>query len=92
MYEIMKIFETSLHDHLMELVQRGEEIANLKIKIQRAEIKLGERLCGSDTGTENEQMNENQMTEPQRKPEDVLDAPGHTSSCPEIDFEGMMFK
>ncbi|XP_036932041.1 zinc finger protein 728-like [Acanthopagrus latus] len=84
MYEIMKIFETSLHDHLMELVQRGEEIANLKIKLQRAEIKLGERLCGGDTETE---TNEKQVTEPQKEPENVLDASGHTSDYPEIDFE-----
>lgn len=89
MYEIMKIFETSLHDHLMELVQRGEEIANLKIKLQRAEIKLGERLCGGDTETE---TNEKQVTEPQKEPENVLDASGHTSNYPEIDFEGMVFE
>ncbi|XP_073342396.1 uncharacterized protein [Pagrus major] len=84
MYEIMKIFETSLQDHQMELVQRGEEIAKLKIKLQRAEIKLRERQCGGDRGTE---MNKTQMSEPQKEPEDVMEASGHTSNCPEIDFE-----
>lgn len=47
MFEIMKIFENSLHDHQLELAQKGEEIAQLKIKLQRTEIKLKESVCES---------------------------------------------
>lgn len=50
MFEIMKIFENSLHDHQMELAQKGEEIAQLKIKLQRTEIKLKESVCEGDGG------------------------------------------
>ncbi|XP_039975140.1 zinc finger protein 540-like isoform X2 [Xiphias gladius] len=41
-FEIMRIFETSLHDHQMELVQKGEEVAHLRIKLQTAELKRRE--------------------------------------------------
>ncbi|XP_044060151.1 zinc finger protein 605-like [Siniperca chuatsi] len=84
MFEIMKIFENSLHDHQMELAQKGEEIVQLKIKLQTAEIKLRESECGGDRGAE---MKKTQMNETQREPEDVLNPPGQTSDVPEIDFE-----
>lgn len=49
MFEIMMIFENTLHDHKMEMAQKGQEIAQLKIKLQAAEIKLTECEHGGDT-------------------------------------------
>lgn len=46
-FEISQIFEDSLHDHQMELARKGEEIAYLKIKLQRAELMLKEVSAGS---------------------------------------------
>lgn len=89
MFEIMKIFENSLHDHQMELVQKGEEIVQLKIKLQRAEVKMRDSERGGGRGAE---VNNTQVNETQREPEDVLNASGQTSDVPEIDFEGMVFK
>lgn len=89
MFEIMKIFENSLHDHQIELVHKGEEIAQLKIELQRAEIKLKESECGGDRGAE---TNKTQINETPREPEDVLPASGQTSNVPEIDFEGIVFE
>ena len=80
MFEIMMIFENSLHDHQMELVQKGEEIARLKIRLQRAE-KLTESERGGNRGAE--------INETQRAP---VAAPGQTSDVPEIDFEGIVCK
>ncbi|XP_045886657.1 zinc finger protein 260-like isoform X1 [Micropterus dolomieu] len=84
MSEIMKIFENSLHDHQMALAQKGEEIVQLKIKLQTAEIKLRGSECGGDRGAE---MNISKINEMHRDPEDVLNAIGQTSDVPEIDFE-----
>lgn len=89
MSEIMKIFENSLHDHQMALAQKGEEIVQLKIKLQTAEIKLRGSECGGDRGAE---MNISKINEMHRDPEDVLNAIGQTSDVPEIDFEGIIFK
>ncbi len=89
MFEIMKIFENSLHDHQMELVQKGEEIVQLKIKLQRAEVKLRDSECGGGRGAE---VNNAQMNETQREPEDVVNASEQNSDVPEIDFEGTVFK
>ncbi|XP_070693020.1 oocyte zinc finger protein XlCOF28-like isoform X2 [Pempheris klunzingeri] len=83
-FEIMKIFENSLHDHQMELAHKGEEIAQLKLKLQRAEIRLRENERGGARGAE---MNMTQMNETQREPEDVLNIHGQASDVPEIDFE-----
>lgn len=47
-YEISQIFEDSLHDHQVELARKGEEIAYLKIKLQRAELRLKEVSIGSE--------------------------------------------
>lgn len=41
-FEISQIFEDSLHDYQMELARKGEEIAYLKVKLQRAELRLRE--------------------------------------------------
>ncbi|KAK2849103.1 hypothetical protein Q5P01_008937 [Channa striata] len=82
--EIMTVFENSIHDHQMELAQKGEEVVQLKIKLQTAELKLRERECGGDRGLE---INKTQTNETQRQPEEVLNTPGQTSDVPEIDFE-----
>ncbi|KAL7394807.1 hypothetical protein ABVT39_004596 [Epinephelus coioides] len=80
-FEIMMIFENTLHDHKMEMAQKGQEIAQLKIKLQAAEIKLTE--CEHGGGTE-AKMDKTQVIETQREP---VDAPGQTPDVPEIDFE-----
>lgn len=72
-FEIMMMFENSLRDHQMELAQRGEEVAHLKIKLQRAEVKLSEVERGGDRGTETKK--------------DVVNPPEQTADVPEIDFE-----
>ncbi|XP_070818024.1 zinc finger protein 846-like [Chaetodon trifascialis] len=82
-FEIMKIFENSLHNHQLELAQKGEEIAQLQIKLQKTEIKLMDSECGGDGGAE---MRETQMPELLREPEDTLNVSGQTSDVPEIDF------
>ncbi|XP_034398691.1 zinc finger protein 37-like [Cyclopterus lumpus] len=76
-FEIMVIFESSLHDHQMELAQKGEEVAQLKIKLQGAEVRLSEIQRAGDRETEMKK----------REPEDVLSGPEQTSDVPEIDFE-----
>lgn len=85
MFEIMKIFESSLYDHQMELAQKGEEIAQLKLKMQRAELKLKESESEKNKNT-------TQVTQSEREAEGVVKAPEQTSEVPEIDFEGMVFK
>lgn len=87
MFEIMKIFENTLHDHQMELAQKGEEIAQLKVKLQRTEIKLMKSECGGDSRAKKTHMNESH-----REPEDVLNAPGQISDVPEFEFEGIVSK
>uniref|UniRef100_UPI0037E84FDB zinc finger protein 260-like n=1 Tax=Semicossyphus pulcher TaxID=241346 RepID=UPI0037E84FDB len=84
MFEIMKIFENSLHDHQLELAQKGEEIVQLKVKLQRAEIKLRETVCVGDGGPE---MNISLTSQARREPEDVQNASRQNSTVPEIDFE-----
>ncbi|KAF0039739.1 hypothetical protein F2P81_007974 [Scophthalmus maximus] len=82
--EVMKIFESSLRGHQMELAQKGEEVAHLKVKLQTAEIKLRERECGGDGLLE---VNETQMSETQRELGVVVNPLVPTSDVPEIDFE-----
>ncbi|XP_037315770.2 zinc finger protein 497-like isoform X2 [Pungitius pungitius] len=76
-FQIMTIFENSLHGHQKELAQKGEEIAQLKIKLQNAEVKLSEYLRAGDRGLELKQS----------EPEKVLSAPEETPDVPEIHFE-----
>ncbi|TNN77695.1 Zinc finger protein 454 [Liparis tanakae] len=77
MFEIMVIFERSLHDHQMELAQKGEEVAQLKIKLQGVEVRL--------TEIQREGNRETEMKK--RQPEDVPSGPEQTPDVPEIDFE-----
>lgn len=85
MFEIMNIFENSLHDHRMELAQKGEEVAQLKIKLQTSEIRLKDSKCGSD-GEEDKTTAPTDQVE--REPEAFLPASEQPFEIPEIDFEG----
>ncbi|KAK5864793.1 hypothetical protein PBY51_016006 [Eleginops maclovinus] len=76
-FEIMMIFENSLHEHQMELVHKGEEVAQLKMKLQRAEVRLTEIECGGSRGAEVKKGGT----------EDVVNAPEPTDDVPEIHFE-----
>ncbi|XP_056898276.1 zinc finger protein 62 homolog [Takifugu flavidus] len=81
LFEIMNIFENSLHDHRMELAQRGEEVAQLKIKLQSSEIRLKDSKCGHD-GEEDKNTDQEE-----REPEPFLPVSEQTFEVPEIDFE-----
>lgn len=89
MFEIMRIFENSLSDFQTALVQRGEEIAHLKIKLQRTELRLKDIECGGDKAEEKSASQENQM---KKEPEDVTSPSEKPSHVPEFDFEGKTFK
>lgn len=88
-FEIMTIFENSIHDHQMELAHKGEEVVQLKIKLQTAELKLRERECGGDGAVE---VNKTHTSETQRQPEAVQNTPGQSTDVPEIDVEGIVVK
>lgn len=85
MFEIMNIFDNSLHDHRMELVQKGEEVAQLKIKLQRSEIQLKDSKCGGDGEEDKTTILTDHL---KREPEVFPLASEQTSEIPEIDFEG----
>lgn len=89
MFEIMRIFENSLSDFQTELVQRGEEIAHLKIKLQRTELRLKDIKCSGDKAEEKSTSQENQM---KKEPEDITSPSEKPSHAPEFDFEGKTFK
>ncbi|XP_034546557.1 zinc finger protein 235-like isoform X2 [Notolabrus celidotus] len=82
MFEIMKIMENSLHDHQLELAQKGEEIVHLKVKLQKAELQLRDALYTDGQ----EARVHHQMIEIQRDPEVVTHAASNVT-FPEIDFE-----
>ncbi|XP_023148618.2 zinc finger protein 567-like [Amphiprion ocellaris] len=83
-FEVMKIFENTLYDHQMEMAQKGEEVAQLKIKLQTAELRLKDLELGGDKGAETKKT----QTNPTPKDTDVVhDASAQTSNVPEIDFE-----
>lgn len=89
MFEIMRIFENSLNDFQTELVQRGEEIAHLKIKLQRTELRLKDIECGGDKA---QQKNTSQANQMKKEPEDITSPSEKPSHVPEFDFEGKTFK
>lgn len=78
-FKIMTIFENSLHDHQVELAQKGEEIAQLKIKLQNAEVRLSENQRAGDGGPERKQS----------EPEKVLSGPEEAPDASEFNFEGI---
>lgn len=85
MFEIMNVFDNSLHDHRLELAQKGEEVAQLKIKLQRLEIRLKDTKCGGD----GDEYKTTTLTDHlKRGPEAFPLASEQTSEIPEIDFEG----
>ncbi|XP_008276528.1 zinc finger protein 84-like [Stegastes partitus] len=83
-FEVMTIFENTLYDHQMEMAQKGEEIAQLKIKLQTAELRLKDLEIGGNKGAE---TNKTRTNPTQRQPDALRDAPAQTSNVPEIDFE-----
>ncbi|XP_014860058.1 PREDICTED: zinc finger protein 668-like isoform X3 [Poecilia mexicana] len=78
-FEVMRIFESALYNHKMEMAQKGEEIAQLKIKLQAAELKLKDFEMSSQRRAE--------TTETQSKPKVVPVAPEQPVTVPEIDVE-----
>ncbi|XP_007565876.1 zinc finger protein 668-like isoform X3 [Poecilia formosa] len=78
-FEVMRILESALYNHKMEMAQKGEEIAQLKIKLQAAEIKLKDFEMSSQRRAE--------TTETQSKPKVVPVAPEQPVTVPEIDVE-----
>ncbi|CAB1422286.1 unnamed protein product [Pleuronectes platessa] len=87
MCEIMMIFEGNLHAHRMELVNKGEEVAHLKIKLQKAEIKLTEREFGGDRGADKNTTQTKRREGNQREPEAMKKLIGQTAGVPEIDIQ-----
>lgn len=83
-YEIMKIFENTLYDNHMELAQKGQEVVQLKIKLQTAELKLKEL---EDARGRQVKTNKVQTNPSQTEVEVVTETPGQSSEVPEIDFE-----
>ncbi|XP_020782919.1 macrophage migration inhibitory factor isoform X1 [Boleophthalmus pectinirostris] len=76
--EISQIFEDSLHDHQVELAHKGEEIAHLKVKLQRAEFKLKNMSVKSETN-----MSITQIYETSKESEESAH---EESAVSEIDF------
>ncbi|XP_060935748.1 zinc finger protein 425-like [Limanda limanda] len=85
--EIMMIFEGNLHAHHMELVNKGEEVAHLKTKLQTAEIKLTEREFGGVRRADKKITQTNRREGNQREPEAVRKLRGRPARVPEIDIE-----
>lgn len=78
-FEISQIFEDNLHDHQMELARKGEEIAYLKVKLQRAELRLKEVSAVIGTDTSLSPSDESPRTSQEPAPQ--------SSPVSEIDFE-----
>ncbi|KAM4733302.1 uncharacterized protein FYW61_008792 [Anableps anableps] len=76
-FEVMRVLESALYNHKMEMAQKGEEIAQLKVKLQTAELKLKDFV--SQRGAE--------TTKTQTNPEVVPVVPGQSVTVPEIDVE-----
>lgn len=87
--DIMAIFEISLHDHQMVIVQKGEEIAHLKIRLQTAELKLKEGVAGGADVEVEKRKKEKPLKKAQKESEVVLKPSGQNPDVPEIDFEGI---
>lgn len=85
MFEVMKIFDNSLSDFKLELVQKGEEIAHLKVKLQKAEVRLKDVKCSDDKAEERNTSRKNQLD---KDPDKVPHLSEQPSVVPEFDFEG----
>lgn len=84
-FEISQIFEDSLHDHQVELARKGEEIAYLKIKLQRAELRLKEVSSGS--GQEQTLNQSFQIPKASEESAPLEEAAPVSSPTPEESFE-----
>lgn len=84
MFEVMKIFDNSLSDFKLELVQKGEEIAHLKVKLQKAEVRLKDVKCSDDKAEERNTSRKNQLD---KDPDKVPHLSEQPSVVPEFDFE-----
>lgn len=84
-FEISQIFEDSLHDHQVELARKGEEIAYLKIKLQRAELRIKDASTCSGADMSLNQSFESPTTFEAPAPDES--APLQSSPAPEEDFE-----
>lgn len=84
MFEVMKIFENSLSHFKLELVNKGEEIAHLKVMLQKAEVGLKDVKC-SDDKAEEKDTSQNQLD---KDPDRVPHLAQQPSIVPEFDFEG----
>lgn len=85
MFEVMKIFENSFSDFKLELLHKGEEIAHLKIKLQRAELRLNDIKCSDDNAEETNTSQKNPLDKEQDSVPHLSEQP---SIVPEFDFEG----
>lgn len=85
MFEVMKIFENSLSDFKLELVNKGEEIAHLKVKLQKAEVRLKDVKCSDDKSEEVNRSPNNQLDKDLDRGSHLAEQP---SIVPEFDFEG----
>lgn len=81
-FEVMRIFESALYNHKLEMAQKGEEIAHLKVKLQGAELKLKDFEMNSQRTAE--------TTETQSKPEVAPVAPEQPVTVPEGEVEGIV--
>lgn len=79
-FEISQIFEDNLYDHQMELARKGEEIAYLKVKLQRAELRLKEVSAGN--GLDPSSNPSYESLEASEEP-----VPQQSSTVSEVDFE-----
>ncbi|MEQ2266918.1 hypothetical protein XENORESO_021474 [Xenotaenia resolanae] len=78
-FEVMRIFESALYNHKMEMAQKGEEVAQLTVKLQTAELKLKDFELRNPRGAE--------INKTQTESEDVPDALEQSTTVPEIDVE-----
>lgn len=79
--EVMRVLESALYDHKMEIAQRGEEIAQLKLKLQNAELKL------KDFEMSRQRLQERAITNPKTDPKVAPGDPGQSTTVPEVDVE-----
>lgn len=85
MFEVMKIFENTLSDFKLELVNKGEEIAHLQVKLQKAEVRLKDVNCIDDKAEEKTTDQKNPLD---KDPDKVPHLAEQPSIVPEFDFEG----
>lgn len=68
-FEIMNIFENTVYDYKMEIAHKGEEVAQLKIKLQAAELRLKDQVHGNASGQEMIPTSNQTETPPEAAPQ-----------------------